>query len=79
MSAQVNDIGDLADETFVRVDAITSVPGKPGRYPFSPATWWRWVRTKKAPQPVKLGPGITAWRLGDLRAWEAQQAGNGGA
>jgi hypothetical protein len=63
--------------TFYRVSDLTSTPDKPGRYPLSPATWWRWVKAKKAPQPVKLGPGITAWRLDDLLAWEQGLAGKG--
>ncbi len=41
--------------------------------PISHATWWRYVRAGKAPQPVKISPGVTAWRVGDIRAWLAGQ------
>ena len=44
------------------------------RYSFSRATWWRLVRNGKAPQPVKLSPGCTRWRVADLEAWENEQA-----
>lgn len=43
-------------------------PGVPGVLPFSRAKWWNGVRTGKYPQPVKLGPNITAWRVDDIRA-----------
>lgn len=36
--------------------------------PVSPSTWWAGVRTGRFPQPVKLGPKTTAWRVEDIRA-----------
>ncbi len=36
--------------------------------PVSKSTWWVGVRTGRYPQPVKLGPRITAWRVEDIRA-----------
>lgn len=73
----MNQVTNAQGETFARVAQITSKPGKPGRYPISAATWWRLVREKRAPQPVKLGPGTTAWRMSELIAWEAEQAAKG--
>ncbi|RMH33087.1 MAG: AlpA family phage regulatory protein, partial [Nitrospirae bacterium] len=35
----------------------------------SRATWWRWVRLGKAPQPVRLSNRCTVWRLQDIREW----------
>lgn len=37
--------------------------------PISDATLWRWIKAKKFPAPVKLGPGVTAWRADDVREW----------
>lgn len=37
--------------------------------PISDATLWRWIKQKKFPAPVKLGPGVTAWRVSDVQAW----------
>lgn len=37
--------------------------------PFSEATLWRRVGDGTFPKPCKLGPGVTAWRVGDVRAW----------
>ena len=37
-------------------------------FPVSKSTWWAGVKEKRYPQPVKLGPKITAWRVEDIRA-----------
>ena len=58
----------LSDNAFVR---ITQIVGP--LVPCSRSTWWRYVQAGKAPLPVKLGPGITAWRVGELRAWLARE------
>lgn len=48
-------------------------PTRPTPLPFSPATFWRKVKEGSFPQPVKLGARVTAWRVGEVRAWiEAQ-------
>lgn len=39
-----------------------------GPIPVSKSTWWAGVKTARYPQPVKLGPRITAWRAEDVRA-----------
>ena len=40
----------------------------PSIFPFSSATLWRKVKGGTFPQPVKLSPRITAWRVEDIRA-----------
>lgn len=35
-------------------------------FPIGKSTWWEGVRIEKYPQPVKLGPRITAWRKKDI-------------
>ncbi|MFA5262168.1 MAG: AlpA family phage regulatory protein [Candidatus Omnitrophota bacterium] len=35
--------------------------------PVSKSSWWDGVKTKKYPQPVKLGPNTTAWNVQDIR------------
>lgn len=35
--------------------------------PIAPATWWRGVKDKRFPSPIKLGPRTTAWRAEDIR------------
>ena len=62
----------LPETGFVRLpdiigNAKADPPIKPV-YPVSRSTWWEGVRTGRYPQPVKLGPRITAWRVEDIRA-----------
>ena len=37
-------------------------------YPVSRSSWWAGVKSGIYPQPVKLGPRTTAWRVEDIRA-----------
>ncbi len=43
--------------------------GHRGPLPFSHATLWRLVKNGEFPAPVKLSPGVTAWRVEDVRRW----------
>lgn len=42
-------------------------PPIPPIIPVSPASWWAGVRDGRYPQPCKLGPNTTAWRVEDIR------------
>ena len=49
--------------------------GVAARYGVTAPTIWRWVKKEPGfPQPVKLSPGTTRWRLDELEAWEASRA-----
>ena len=37
--------------------------------PVSKSTWWDGVKEKRFPQPVKIGPKTTVWRVEDIRAF----------
>ncbi len=50
---------------LVRLNAILRPRGP---IPVSKSTWWAGVKTGRFPQPLKLGPRITAWRAEDIRA-----------
>ncbi len=39
-----------------------------GFFPVSRSNWWNGVKEGRYPQPVKLGPRTTAWRVEDIRA-----------
>jgi prophage regulatory protein len=56
-------------------------PPIPPVIPVSRTTFWNWVKDGKLPQPVKLGPGITAWRVEDIREYiqNAVQSNEGAA
>ena len=48
---------------FVRLSSILAPLGP---IPVSKSTWWAGVKSGRYPQPVKLGPRITAWRVEDI-------------
>ena len=56
---------DLPPTGLVRLAAILAPRGP---IPVSRSTWWAGVKAGQFPQPVKLGPRITAWRAEDIRA-----------
>lgn len=39
--------------------------------PISSATLWRWVSKGDFPQPKKLSPRITAWKIEAVQSWLA--------
>jgi predicted DNA-binding transcriptional regulator AlpA len=50
---------------FLRLPSILAPHGP---IPVSKSTWWAGVKAGRYPQPVKLGPRITACRVEDIRA-----------
>ena len=60
-------IQHLPETGYVRLKTILQV------FPVSRSTWWEGVRKKRFPQPVKLGPRITAWKAEDIHALLADQ------
>jgi predicted DNA-binding transcriptional regulator AlpA len=61
-SRNLNPVGALSDTGYIRQSQLI-----PAIFPFSSATLWRKVKAGTFPQPVKLGPRITAWRVEDIR------------
>ncbi|AZL15909.1 helix-turn-helix transcriptional regulator [Rickettsiales endosymbiont of Stachyamoeba lipophora] len=47
---------------YIRLPIILQV------IPVGKSTWWAGVKAGRFPQPVKLGPRITAWRAEDITA-----------
>ena len=82
LHAGPNSFDDMPDSAFVRETVIIGSMQGPsknnamknsastrGLIPVSRSTWRRMVKTGQAPAPVRLGEGISAWRVGDLRMW----------
>lgn len=73
----------LPDSAFIRESQLVQSPKRPetpAPLPFSAPTLWRKVKAGTFPAPVKLSERVTAWNVGDVRAWIAghcatQQAG----
>ena len=63
---------DLADSALLRESQLVQSPKRPhgtAPLPFSAATLWRKVQAGTFPKPVRLSERVTAWRVGDVRAW----------
>lgn len=64
---------DLPASAFIRASHLVRDPKHPDRpvpLQISMSTLWRYCGPGGTfPQPVKLSRGITAWRVGDVRAW----------
>lgn len=61
----------LPETGYLRLTQIIgnpkSDPPTPPVIPVGKSTWWAGVKSGRYPQPVKLGPRITAWRVEDIR------------
>ena len=58
----------LPDSAFIRQAQLI-----PHIVPFSSATLWRKCKTGDFPRPVKLSERVSAWQLGEVRAWLKEQ------
>lgn len=56
---------DLPAIGFVRLSSILAPRGP---IPIAKSSWWAGVKSGRYPQPVRLGPRTTAWRVEDIRA-----------
>jgi prophage regulatory protein len=52
----------LPETGYLRLPAILKV------FPIGKSTWWAKVKAGEYPQPLKLGPRTTAWKVEDIRA-----------
>lgn len=60
---------DLPYSSYVRLPQLIQTV-----VPWSAATHWRKVRAGLFPAPTKLSERVTAWNVGAVRAWLAEQA-----
>lgn len=56
---------DLPNEALIQIRSLINYKV----VPFSATTIWRLCRAKKFPRPTKVTPGITAWKVGDIREY----------
>jgi len=62
LPAALTNFAQLPDDSFVREPVVR------GLFAVSHATVWRMVASGRLPQPIKITPKVTAWRVRDLRA-----------
>lgn len=62
----------LPETGFLRIWQIIgdakATPPIPPLIPIGRSSWWAGVKSGRFPQPVKLGPRTTVWRVEDVRA-----------
>jgi predicted DNA-binding transcriptional regulator AlpA len=69
---------DLPDVAMIQIRPLVNLK----ILPYSATTIWRLCRNGKFPRPTKISPGITAWRVGDIRNYLhtiCQKSNGGGA
>jgi predicted DNA-binding transcriptional regulator AlpA len=54
---------DMPDSGFMRQPQVLEV------VPFSSATMWRKIKKNEFVTPIRLSERVTAFRVGDVRAW----------
>lgn len=54
------------DETLLRLPQVIDL------LPVGRSTWWAWVKSGKAPAPLKISAGVTCWRKSDILAFIEQ-------
>ena len=67
----------LPDSAFIREAQLVQSPKRPGipaPLPFSAPTLWRKVKAGTFCKPYKLSERVTAFNVGEVRAWMAAQA-----
>ena len=67
----------LPDSAYIRESQLVQSPKRPDTpapLPFSAPTLWRKVKSGTFPKPRKLSERVTAWNVGDVRAWMLAQA-----
>ena len=71
----------LPDSAYVREAQIvqsSSRPNSTAPLPFSSPTLWRKVKAGTFPKPIKLSERVTAWNVGEIRAYLANIAKQAG-
>lgn len=76
MPSPITSFDSLPDSAFIREAQLVQSPKRPtstAPLPISAPTLWRKVKEGSFPKPVKLSARVTAWRVGDVRAWITAQ------
>lgn len=60
---------NLPDTGFIRPGQLV-----PDVVPFSAPTLWRKIKLGTFPKPTKLSERVTAFKVGDVRAWLKSQS-----
>lgn len=68
----------LPETGYLRISQIVGNPKAnppiPAIIPIAKSTWWAGVKSGLYPQPLKLSPQVTVWRVEDIKAFIAERA-----
>lgn len=70
--AAIPSFDTLPDSAFIREAQLVQSPKRPttpAPLPFSAPTLWRKVKAGTFCKPYKLSERVTAWKVGEVRAW----------
>ena len=70
--SQIPSFDDLPDSAYIRVSHLVRDPKYPDRavpLQISVSTLWRYIGAGTFPQPIRLSPGVIAFRVSQVRAW----------
>lgn len=59
---------DSANFPHTGLVRLSQILAPAGPIPVSKSTWWQGVKDGRFPQPLKLGPRTTVWRVEEVRA-----------
>jgi prophage regulatory protein len=51
-----------SNDSLIRITEVIEL------IPVGKSTWWAGCSSGRYPKPIKLGPGVTVWRMSDIRA-----------
>ena len=61
----------LPETGFLRLYQIVGNPKAeppiPAIIPVAKSTWWQGIKSGRFPQPIKLSPRVTVWKVEDIR------------
>lgn len=61
----------LPETGFLRLRQIVgdknTTPPTPAIIPVAKSTWWQGIKSGRFPQPIKLSPRVTVWKVEDIR------------
>lgn len=60
--SKIQELENLPNEGLLRIKQVLKF------IPVSRSSWWAGVKSNRYPQPVKLSPRVTVWRVSDIRA-----------
>ena len=66
----------MATDYFSEEERLLRAKHVLGIYPVSESEWWKGVKEGRYPQPIRISPKVSVWRLSDIKTLLAQVIGD---